>query len=327
MSVELEILRPRRSWSRQRFVHHAQQRIGSCARSSTRTRSPRRSRVSIRISHGSVTDITVIESALDRREIREIVDADRKAHRTVPGTTGDKREIGMVAATRHMSAIPIAIAIHELKAEDSHIPLHGPTKIVHIDRRMIDPVDGQHEPLSSQQFGAFRTVRALRQLYTGVVRTSKTAARRRGPSRAIDFAFLAGKQSRALRRHFASAAWVGRHCRRSRRAAARPSGGRVAEAVRQQQPAAAPTASNRGCLHANAVAPDRSACPCFTWRSSRPRRSWERSPCSSGPATRWASTRVAARPREREPGALAGRRGSRPRASTGDSCNRGKRGP
>ena len=29
--------------------------------------------------------------------------------------------------------------------------------------------------------------------------------------------------------------------------------------VRQQQPAAAPTASNRGCLHENAVAPNRSA--------------------------------------------------------------------
>jgi hypothetical protein len=33
----------------------------------------------------------------------------------------------------------------------------------------------------------------------------------------------------------------------------------VAAFVRQQQPAAAPNASNRGCLHENAVAPDRSA--------------------------------------------------------------------
>ena len=33
----------------------------------------------------------------------------------------------------------------------------------------------------------------------------------------------------------------------------------VTACVRQQQPPAAPTASNRGCLHENAVAPDRSA--------------------------------------------------------------------
>ena len=37
------------------------------------------------------------------------------------------------------------------------------------------------------------------------------------------------------------------------------SGDRVAQAVRQQQPAAAPTASNRGWLAWNAVARDRSA--------------------------------------------------------------------
>ena len=63
-----------------------------------------------------MTDIAGIESALEGRKILETVDADREAHRTVTRTAGDKREIGMVAATRHMSAIPVAI--HEFKAED-----------------------------------------------------------------------------------------------------------------------------------------------------------------------------------------------------------------
>ncbi len=47
---------------------------------------------------------------------------------------------------------------------------------------------------------------------------------------------------------------------------------------------------------------------------------------SSGPGARSALTRVAARPREREPGALTGRRGRAGRKHTGDSRIRGKAG-
>jgi len=99
-----------------------------------------------------------------------------------------------------------------------------------------------------------------------------------------------GRQVRSLRRHILldsdAAAWLDASIRRQRQSArllriglkpseeadrallrrttisiAQPFEGPkdVTASVRQQQPAAAPTASIRGCLHQNAVAPDRSA--------------------------------------------------------------------
>jgi hypothetical protein len=55
---------------------------------------------------------------------------------------------------------------------------------------------------------------------------------------------------------------------------------------------------------------DRGSRPSFAAGDSYPKRG--AFTASSGPTARWASTRMAARPRERKPGALAGRRGSGP---------------
>ena len=77
----------------------------------------------------------------------------------------------------------------------------------------------------------------------------------------------------------------------------------AAQIVRQQQPSAAPTASNRGCLHENAVAPDRSAVSLLHLAEQAPAEVGGRSPNSSVATARvrWipASTTVSAVTRAR----------------------------